>query len=72
MKSMEFTKTKLVLQDSIWRRKRLKKRASEEDSIWRRERLKIIRSCLPEADVIRIWRSSEAGVYQSLKTGSLS
>ncbi|KEH38039.1 transmembrane protein, putative [Medicago truncatula] len=40
---MEFTKRKLVLQDRVRRR----------------ERLKTIRSCLPEADVIRRWSSSD-------------
>jgi len=37
-----------------------------------KERLKTIRSCLPKADVIRESEEpSEAGVHQSLKTGSL-
>jgi len=35
MRAMEFTKRKLVLQDNVWRKERLKKRAFEEESVWR-------------------------------------
>jgi hypothetical protein len=36
-----------------------------------KERLKTIKSCLPEADVVKDSEEpSEAGVHQSLKTGS--
>ena len=58
MRAMRFTKREVCV---------ARFKTESED----KERLKTIRSCLPEADVIRESEEpSEVGVHQILKTGS--
>jgi len=61
MRAIEFTKRKLMLQESVWRRECPKKRASGDHHklstrSWRHQKLK----------------TSEVGVYQNLKTKAWS
>jgi len=60
MRAVEFTKRKLVLQDRVWRRQRLKTK-----SVWRLSEVVYQKLTSSESE-----EPSEAGVHQSMKTGS--